>query len=96
MKHIERLLIRAKKVAQGSEYSFAIAFVDYDKKTGKYIAKPNPWDGNPGTGTEAKNLPDWWHEDWTTEEEAAEALHKLFDEYKIPEENCVIFLRNRV
>ena len=96
MKHIERLLIRAKKVSQGSGYSFAVAFVDYDKATGKYIAKPNPWDGKPGSGTEAENLPEWWHEDWETEEAAVDALHRLFDEYKIPDENCVIFLRNRV
>ncbi|MBC1758728.1 hypothetical protein AABM06_03450 [Listeria ivanovii] len=92
MNHINRLLIRLKETQYKSGYKFAVGFVNYDKETGKYIAKPQPWDGKPGTGTEAVNLPEWWHSDYTTEEEASEALHRLFEGYGIPEEDCVIFL----
>lgn len=96
MQHINRLLIRAKRAAQGTDFCFAIGFVDYDEDSGAYIAKPQPWDGKPGSGTEAVDFPEWWHNDWQTEDEASEALHRLFIGYGIPEDNCVIFLRHYV
>lgn len=93
MNHINRLLIKARKAAKG-EYRLAIGFVDYDEDTQKYIAKPQPWDGKPGSGYDERNpdMPDWWHSDYQSEEEATEALHKLFDSFGIPENNTVVFL----
>ena len=91
MQHINRLLIKARKAAQG-DYRLAIGFVEYDEETHKYIAKPQPWDGKPESVTEIANMPDWWHCEWSTKEEAIDALHRLFDGYGIPEDNCVIFI----
>lgn len=91
MQHINMLLIKARKSAL-SNYSYAIGFVDYDEETQKYIAKPQPWDGNTGHGTSCDNMPDWWRDEWSTEDEATEALYRLFNGLGIPENNCVVFL----
>ena len=95
MQHIERLLIRAKK-AHGGEFCFAIGFVDFNEETGMYIAKPQPWDGKPGSACDPVKMPEWWHGDWQTEEEASDALHRLFSGFGIPEENCVVFLTHYI
>ena len=91
MQHINRLLIKAKRAARGAEYRLAVGFVDYDEGSNRYIAKPQPWDGKPGTWNGNVRMPDWWHDEWATEEEAADALQRLFDGFGIPENNTVIF-----
>lgn len=92
MNHINRLLIKAREAAGESKYCHAIGFVDYDEESSRYIAKPQLWDGKPGSGTEALDLPNWWHDDWTTEEEATGALNRLFHGFGIPEKNSLIFV----
>ena len=91
MNHINRLIIQARK-AVSADYQLAIGFVKYDEHAFRYVADPRPFDGNPGSGTGKAFMPEWWHNDWLTKEEATDALHRLFDGFGIPENNTVIFL----
>lgn len=91
MQHITRLLIRARK-ATSKGYKHGIGWVDYDDMSKMYTAKPQLWDGKPGSVGENIIFPDWWRGDWATPDEAADALEKLFAGFDIPEENCVIFV----
>ena len=91
MQHINRLLIKARKVSHGSGYRFAICFVEYDEERNVYTTKLQLWDGKPGTATELTDFPAWWRDEWSTEGEALEAVQKLLDSYGIPPENSVIF-----
>ena len=92
MQQINRLIIKAKKIAQGADLCFAMGVVEYDCGTKRYIAKPQLWDGKAGSGTAGMNMPDWWRREWETEEEAVNALYGLFAEFRIPEANSVLFL----
>ena len=86
MQQINRLLIRAKKATQGTDFRYAVGLVEYDEETRLYTAKPQSCSGKTSTEMELVTIPDC-----NTKAEAVEALHSLFDSFGIPSENSVVF-----
>lgn len=84
MQHITRLLMQARKAAKGSCMEFVTGFVDYDPEKQKYTADPHEPDG--------ATMPKWWQDEWETQEEAADALNRLYEGQGIPEERRLIFI----
>lgn len=91
MNHINRLLAKAKRVTLGNGVRYAMAFINYDKHTNKYIADPRLWGGIEGSGFNDINMPEWWHTEYDTEDAACEALVKLFSSFGVPEDECLFF-----
>ena len=91
MEHINRLLLKARKAACSDGYPYAVGFVDYDESTCKYIACPQLWDGVKGSGHRIKpNMPEWWSGEHASEDEAVEALNRLFNHFNVPDDSSVI------
>ena len=84
MQHITRLLMQARKAAKGSCMEFVTGFVDYDPEKQKYTADPHEADGIA--------MPKWWKYEWETQQEAADALNRLYEGQGIPEESRLIFI----
>lgn len=93
MQHITRLIRQARKAVNGSDFVYALAFVDYDPEKKVYIADPVPWDGQKESLPDRRpNMPEWWHEEWETQQEATDALNRLFESLGIPEKERIIFI----
>lgn len=93
MQHITKLIRQARKAVNGSDFAFAIGFVEYDSERQLYTAKPQPWDGVKGSGADhTATMPKWWHEEWDTQQEATDALNRLFEGFGIQEKDRVIFI----
>ena len=91
MDHITRLLLKARKAACSDGYPYAVGFVDYDESTSRYIACPGLWDGVKGSANRMKPImPEWWRDEYNTEDEAVEALNRLFNHFNVPDESSVI------
>ena len=84
MQHITRLLIQARKVAKGYNLAPVIGFVDYDMEKKLYTADPQETNGAA--------MPEWWRDAWETQQEATDALNRLYEGQGIPEENRLIFI----
>ena len=91
MEHINRLLLKARKAASSDGYPYAVGFVDYDENTSKYIACPKLWDGVKGSASRIKpNMPECWRDEYASEDEAVDALNRLFIHFNVPDESSVI------
>lgn len=91
MEHINRLLLKARKVTCSGGYPYAIGFVEYDENTSKYFACPQLWDGMKGSFQRNQpDMPEWWSGEHASEDEAVEALNRLFNHFNVPDESSVI------
>ena len=84
MQHITRLIMQARKAAKGPLMDYVTGFVEYDPEKQKYIADPHEPDG--------ATMPEWWQNEWETQQEATDALNRLYEGQKIPYENRFIFI----
>lgn len=91
MKHIDRLLRKARKAQSPSVYS-AFCIVDRDSRTGKWIAEPQIWDGKPGSGNMEGVIRSDWIREYDTIEEAVEAVDTLFQSLNIGDPDRLVLL----
>ena len=84
MQHITRLLMQARKATNNYDFVPAIGFVDYDTEKKLYTADPQDPEG--------ATMPKWWRDAWETQQEATDALNRLFEGRGVPEKNRLIFI----
>ncbi len=87
MKRIDRLIIKAQKVAQRTAERFTIGFVTYLPEANLWEAQGNLTCGKPGRGRQIITE----HED---KESAILALESLSQKYPNAVENAVIFIED--
>lgn len=91
MKHINRLLIQARKAAHPPIYS-AFCIIDWDERKSKWSAVPQLWDGVTGSGNMDDVIPADWTSEYDTADEAAEAVDRLFQSLDISDPNRVVII----
>lgn len=80
MQHINRLLTQLRKEERRKKQVYsAICFIDYDREKEMWIACPTFWDGVAGSGSMNGVLPEYWIGEYSTADEAHEAVGRLFD-----------------
>lgn len=89
MNHIDRLLIQARKAFTPIVRN-AFCIITRDDLTGVWKAVPQLWDGVPGSGFTP--VPKEWENEYSTADEATEAVNNLFESLNISDPERLVII----
>lgn len=89
MNHIDRLLIQARKAFTPLVRN-AFCIIAHDALAGVWQAVPQLWDGVPGSGFTP--IPEEWKNEFSTADEATEAVNNLFESLNISDPERLVII----